>query len=429
MEKQNKPDALDRALTDLYRADVPESYRAGWRAAVKREEQTPMKKQPLPKKTLWHVALPIAAALVLVFGAITAGNLIPTIVNDTFYSQSAPLPAAKKGTGDNQYASDTATMESFANTAAYGNAGVNAISSGGGSQPMAEASRSSVSGGTMNDSAAPTTADTGATNGAKIVRTADLTVATTAFDADSDALSKLTLQLGGYISSVSVSGEASSRMDRVSYYSLRIPSDKLDAFLTGLGGIGRITYRYENSTDYTTQYSDTTMRLKTQQDKMTRLLELMKQAADVSDLLEVESEIADTQYEIDSLQSSLLTIDRDVDKSAVTVTLQEQSAGDTAQTVELTLWQRLASGFKASITGLGVFGQNLLVFLAILLPALVPIAIIVALIQWIVRLRRKHKLAGKTQENANAAEATVDTHADKSSETTDTKPTEPTEKK
>ena len=59
------------------------------------------------------------------------------------------------------------------------------------------------------------------------------------------------------------------------------------------------------------------MRLKTQQDKMTRLLELIKQATDVSDLLEIESEVADTQYEIDSLQSSLLTIDRDVDKSAV----------------------------------------------------------------------------------------------------------------
>ena len=70
MEKQNRPDALDRALTDLYRADVPQGYRAAWRAAVQREELPPMKqKQPLHKKPLWRVALPIAAALVLVFGA------------------------------------------------------------------------------------------------------------------------------------------------------------------------------------------------------------------------------------------------------------------------------------------------------------------------------------------------------------------------
>lgn len=415
MEKQNRPDALDRALTDLYRTDVPESYRAGWRAAVKREEQTQMKKQPLPKKTLWRVALPIAAALVLVFGAISAGNLIPTVMNDTFYSQPAPQPDAQKGTGGNQYAADSGAMESFADTAAYDTASVSAA------PPMSEASRTSVAGGTSN-------AATVETSGQKIVRTADLTIASTAFDADSTALTGLTQRLGGYIASVSVSGEASSRMDRVAYYSMRIPSEKLDEFLTGLGSIGRITYRYENSTDYTTQYADTTMRLKTQQDKMTRLLELIKQATDVSDLLEIESEVADTQYEIDSLQSSLLTIDRDVDKSAVTVTLQEQSSGDTAQTVELTLWQRLASGFKASIAGLGVFGQNLLVFLVMLLPALVPIALLVMLVQWIVRSRRKHRLARKSEEPAAGADAiaetTAATAADKPAEADDTKQTE-----
>ena len=135
MEKQNRPDALDRALTDLYRTDVPESYRAGWRAAVKREEQIQMKKQPLPKKTLWRVALPIAAALVLVFGAISAGNLIPTVMNDTFYSQPAPQPDAQKGTGGNQYAADSGAMESFADTAAYDTASVSAAPPMSGSFP------------------------------------------------------------------------------------------------------------------------------------------------------------------------------------------------------------------------------------------------------------------------------------------------------
>ena len=47
MEKQSKPDALDRALTDLYRTDIPDGYRAAWRAAVQREEQTAMKKSTL----------------------------------------------------------------------------------------------------------------------------------------------------------------------------------------------------------------------------------------------------------------------------------------------------------------------------------------------------------------------------------------------
>ena len=142
---------------------------------------------------------------------------------------------------------------------------------------------------------------------------------------------------------------------------------------------------------------------------MSRLQELMKQAIDVSDLLEIESEIADTQYEIDTLQSSLLTIDRDVDKSSVSVTVQEQSAGDTAQAVELTLWQRLTSGFEASVKGLGAFGQNLLVFLAMLLPALVPIAAVVIVIVLIVRARRKHRLQKSPAQGDVPAEKPADT--------------------
>jgi len=225
------------------------------------------------------------------------------------------------------------------------------------------------------------------------VRTVDLTIATTAFDADSNAITQLALSKGGYIASVSQNGEASDRMDRTAYYSLRIPSDQLDSFLSGLDGIGRITYRNETSTDMTTQYSDTSMRLKTQQDKMARLQELMKQATDVSDLLEIEGEIANTQYEIDTMQSSLLTIDRDVDKSAVSITVQEQSAGDTAKTVELSLWQRLGSGFDASIRALGLLLQNMLVFIVMILPALALIALCALLIVLIVRARRKHRPA------------------------------------
>ena len=80
---------LDRALTDLYRTDIPDGYRAAWRAAVQREEQTAMK--PTPKRNPFlRVALPIAATLVLVIGALSAGRLIPATT-----PASAPIPAPK----------------------------------------------------------------------------------------------------------------------------------------------------------------------------------------------------------------------------------------------------------------------------------------------------------------------------------------------
>ena len=60
-------DALDHALTTLYQQDanVPARFGAAWRDAIRREEQIQMKKQPFAKR-FWKIALPTAAALVLV---------------------------------------------------------------------------------------------------------------------------------------------------------------------------------------------------------------------------------------------------------------------------------------------------------------------------------------------------------------------------
>ncbi|MDD3213500.1 MAG: DUF4349 domain-containing protein [Eubacteriales bacterium] len=366
MEKHN--DALDRALTDLYCSDIPEGCRASWRAAVKREEQQKMRTKQ-KRSTFWRVAIPVAAALVLVIGAITAGNLIPTVVEDNLYTTASTREA------------------DYAGYSNYDSAEMGAVPAAS-EKAVAYSAASGSDAGSANTIAAD---DTGATeSGVKIVRTADLVLASTDFDADVQALTDLTKAMGGYVASVSLSGEASERKDRVAYYSLRIPSDKLDAFLNGLEGIGRITSRNETATDMTTQYNDTEMRLNTQQDKMTRLRELLKKADDVSDLLEIESEIADTQYQIDRLQSSLRTIDRNVDNSSVSVTIREQSDRETAEATELTLWQRLESGFQASIQGIGQFFQNMLVFIAILLPVLVPLAVVIVVVWLIVRARRRN---------------------------------------
>ncbi len=387
MEKRPERDALDRALTDLYRTDIPEGYRASWRAAVQREERQTMK--PTPKRrTFWRVALPVAAALVLVVGAVSVGNFMPTVTGVA--NNKIPAPSVNR-----QYAVSSAPEAEIAYDAAPPSGAAY-----GGANSLAASGTADWAAGT-DDAQEPTSA--------KIVRTADLTIASTAFDDDIQALNDLTLRLGGYVAGVSVNGEASERKDRVAYYNLRIPSDQLDAFLNGLEGIGRITARNETATDMTTQYSDTQMRLTTQRQKMTRLQELLAKAEDVSDLLEIESSIADTQYAIDQLESSLRTIDRNVDRSAVSVTVLEQSAEDTAQAAELTLWQRIASGFQASLNGLARFSQNLLVFIVMMLPVLVPLAAVIVIIWLIVRAHRRRKAEKARAFETDAAQAAPST--------------------
>ena len=173
------------------------------------------------------------------------------------------------------------------------------------------------------------------------------------FDQDYEIILSVTEGYGGYASYVNMYEQQIDK--RYASFELRIPSENLDSFLSEVDAIGRITDRYETANDQTTQYTDTQLRLQTQLDKMTRLQELLLQAETVEDLLAIESEIADTQYEIDSLQSSLNYIDRQVDYSTVSIYLQEQTASDTASAEDLTIGERLFSGLKASLAWLGGF--------------------------------------------------------------------------
>lgn len=219
----------------------------------------------------------------------------------------------------------------------------------------------------------------------KLVRTADLTLRTRAFDEAVKHIENLLTDAGGYVESLYEQGEKGSR--RLSLY-LRVPSEKLDSFLASMEGAGRVTSRSQSTTDMTTQYQDNEARLKTLYDKRDRLNELLLRAENVAELIEIESAIADTQYAIDSYETSQRSIDREVDMSAVSVNLMEDRPADTAQ-ADLTLWERITAGVEASVEGMGEFARDLVVFLAVALPWAVPVCLIVLVIRFIRRRKGK----------------------------------------
>jgi hypothetical protein len=369
MKRKPSGDTLDRALTSLYQTDVPKALKASWRDAVKREEAKELKQIP-GLAWLRRAALPAAAALVLIVGTAVTGVIAPKT------EQPAPIPTETAqadyalktaGTGDVynfSFESDTAedatmSMAALPRSAPY---------------PDSESANELAS--EMSEAA----------DQRKIVRTVSLTIASTAFDPDYSAILSLAEGAGGYVSSVSMYEQQVGR--RAASFELRIPAGSLEGFLSGLSAVGRVTDRYETATDMTTQYTDTELRLKTQQDKMTRLQELLSKAETVEDLLAIESEIADTQYELDSLQSSLLYIDRQADYATVSVYLQEQTASDTAAAEDLTIGERLKNGLNATLTWLGGFFENMLVFLIAAAPVLIPL-ILGYIIYRVARKRRK----------------------------------------
>ena len=217
----------------------------------------------------------------------------------------------------------------------------------------------------------------------KIIRTADMTIRTTAFEDCASKVQALIAENGGYVENLYQYGESIRRLN----LTIRVPSDRLDGFLASLEGAGRVTDRSESTTDMTTQYQDNEARLSTLYAKRDRLNELLLKAEDVSDLIEIESAIADTQYQIDSYETSQRSIDRQVDMSSVSLTIIEETPADSAR-ADISLIERIGAAFTSSIEWLGEFGQDLIVFIAALLPVAAPIAVIAVIIVFI-RKRRK----------------------------------------
>ena len=71
------------------------------------------------------------------------------------------------------------------------------------------------------------------------------------------------------------------------------------------------------------QYYDMEGRLKTQETKLARLQELLKQAKNMEDIITIESAISQTEEQIEYLSGTLRRYDALVDYSTVNITLSE----------------------------------------------------------------------------------------------------------
>ena len=223
----------------------------------------------------------------------------------------------------------------------------------------------------------------------KIIRTVSLTLGTQAYEQSLESLRSQCESLGGWVSYSSESAMSSGL--RRAYLTLRIPAEQLDEYLSGTTGLGRVISREESATDVTESYYDTQARLETQQALMARLQALVTDAADLSDLLTLESQIAETQYQIDRLQSSLNSTDRQVSYATVDVTLREETASSDITDGEKSLGQRILSALETGLEAFLDFLSDMAVFLAAALPFILLVAVVWIAVKLIRRAIKRRK--------------------------------------
>ena len=341
---------------------LPEDFHQGWMQLVEQEAADMHAVSQAPKRQRKSVArlLSLAAAVVFLVGG--------TLLTRDQLQLTQPSTVKSQVTDGG-----TAMEEETGNTTI----------------PMAAQymSNGTSRSGSNGLDAAGTTQETQDT---KIIRTVSLSLGSGTFDQDLEALQTLCTDAGGWVSYSSVSGDAAQSSRRASL-TLRIPQEQLETFLQGAGSLGRVISQTETAQDVTATYQDTAARLATQQAKMERLQALMSETASLSELLELESAIADTQYTLDSLQSQLNDTDSQVSYATVDVSLREETSADAISSREVGLGERLMAGLQTGWETFWNFCKDMLVFLSAALPYLATVAVVAILLRIIYRNKRHER--------------------------------------
>lgn len=233
----------------------------------------------------------------------------------------------------------------------------------------------------------------------KLIYSASATVETTEFDGTIEKLSALVEQYGGFVESSSVNGSnyyTQSRgysSTRYASYVIRVPSDKFSALMGSLSTLGNVPYSHTYTENITAQYYDTDARLTAYQTQEARLLEMMDAAETVEDLIAIEEKLTELRYQIESLQSTLKNWDRQVAYS--TLDLEVQEVIEYTPESRMSYGQELALALTNGLKRTGEFFKDLLLAIVGALPALVILAVVLAILIPVWKKRRKARRAKK----------------------------------
>ena len=225
----------------------------------------------------------------------------------------------------------------------------------------------------------------------KIIRTVTQRAQTKAFDAAIAGIEALVTQHGGYVESSYVHGigyNNTGRGSRSAEYTIRIPAEKLDVFLTEAGGLYAVTYNNSSVSNVTAQYYDIVTRLETLRAEQESLEGMLKEAKDISTMLQIKDYLYQVIYEIESYETQLKLLDSRVSYSTLHLNIEEVVE---YTEVEQGWGDRLVSAFKQSWISFGRGFQGFTVFFVAAFPTLLVLGgIAAAIIVIVVKVNKKH---------------------------------------
>jgi hypothetical protein len=212
----------------------------------------------------------------------------------------------------------------------------------------------------------------------KLIRTATLTIEVDRFDEAATRTREIAEGNGGYVSNTRVSRSDGGRV--AGSITLRVPADRYAACIAALQDLGQVDDEHQTTQDITKAYTDLETRLAVKRQTAQRLREILRsRTGDLSDVLQVERELARVIEETERMEGERRYYDQQIALSTITVNLHEPgvSVGDNPLTPVFTA---VRESVRTLATSLGV----LIYAIAYLAPWLV----LAAVAWWLIKRAR-----------------------------------------
>src|SRR5215469_1348062 len=159
----------------------------------------------------------------------------------------------------------------------------------------------------------------------KMVRTIALEMTVASPIDAARAIQAFAAGLGGYVESSELSTENAPTAN----VRIRVPATRLDEAESGLRKMAiRVDSEKTDAQDVTKHYADMDARLRNLRAEEAQYLEIMKNAVQVKDMLEVSEKLSGVRGEIEQQQAEFATLSKQVETVAITIGLRTQANMD-----------------------------------------------------------------------------------------------------
>lgn len=226
----------------------------------------------------------------------------------------------------------------------------------------------------------------------KIIYSASMTLQVEEYDKAYKSILQYVKDVDGFVQNSStynpeynLSRDGNQRI-KEGYIFIRVPSKSFEDAINVIGKTGNVINDSISGDNITSQYRDIEVELKNLEVQEERIVEIMKKADKVEDILEIERELNRIRTEINMRKTSLKNWDQLVDYSSIEINIREEkiSTSNIKGSPFEEIGLKIQKGFIQSINVIVEGIAKLIIFIARALPfILILIALILIFKKWL----------------------------------------------